>query len=154
MCLTTARCVTTRLATRERFGSEAFASRVRMVTMLVQIEVEETMLILPEPNEGRFKYLVDRFEQFRILLLFGYVGGPKLQNRAMTMSKKQVSFTGVGCILDASNHTSRCRISRCRMRSTTWLTNLAQLAACTWLCSTRLIGLVGSLVKIEQMRKE
>lgn len=149
MCLTTARRVTTRLATRERFGSEAFASRVRMVTMLVQIEVEETVLILPEPNEGRFKYLVDRFEQFRILLLFGYVGGPKLQNRAMTMSKKQVSFTGVGCILDASNHTSRCR-----MRSTTWLTNLAQLAACTWLCSTRLIGLVGSLVKIEQMRKE
>ena len=37
-----------------------------------------TMLVLPEPYKGRIKYLVDRFEQFRILLLFGYVGGPKL----------------------------------------------------------------------------
>ena len=112
------------------------------------------MLVLPEPYKGRIKYLVDRFEHFRILLLFGYVGGPKLQNRATTKSKKQASFTGVGCILDASNHTSRCRISWCRMRSATWLPNLAPLAACTWLCSTRLIGLVGSFVKIERMRKE
>ena len=81
MCLTTARYVTTRPATRQSEndgGSEAFASRVRMVTILVQIEMEETMLVLPEPYEGRVKYLVDRFEQFQILLLFGYVGGPKL----------------------------------------------------------------------------
>ncbi|XP_072148561.1 uncharacterized protein [Setaria viridis] len=124
-------------ARQERRGSEASASRKRATRSAT---MEEAMAGLPEPGEGRVKYLVDTFE--RLLFLAGGDGpearsrGARRKNEATVTaasapatppgadvsyrsiaSSSEVSFpgiAGVACILDASDRTrSRILIHRC-----------------------------------------
>uniref|UniRef100_K3ZF82 TPX2 C-terminal domain-containing protein n=1 Tax=Setaria italica TaxID=4555 RepID=K3ZF82_SETIT len=121
-------------ARQERRGSEASASRKRATRSAT---MEEAIAGLPEPGEGRVKYLVDTFE--RLLFLAGGDGpeargrGARRKNEATVTaasapatppgadvsypsiaSSSEVSFpgiAGVACILDASDRT---RITRAR----------------------------------------
>ncbi|KAG0521380.1 hypothetical protein BDA96_08G155500 [Sorghum bicolor] len=72
-------------ADQERRGSEASASRKRAMTA---VALEEAMAGLPEPGEGRVKYLVDTFE--RLLLLGGGGGGgdPTARSRGAARRRK------------------------------------------------------------------
>ncbi|OEL19464.1 hypothetical protein BAE44_0019519 [Dichanthelium oligosanthes] len=63
-------------AGQERRGSEASALIMRTVR---SVAMEEARAGLPEPGEGRVKYLVDTFE--RLLYLAGGGGGPEARGR-------------------------------------------------------------------------
>jgi hypothetical protein len=109
---------------QERRSGEA-ASRKRMVTR--SAAMEEAMTSLPEPGEGRAKYLVDTFERLLSLSLAG--GGPGARSGDATKDRRtkseatpaaaeeidvssypssEASFpaiAGVACILDAPDRT-------------------------------------------------
>ncbi|RCV19182.1 hypothetical protein SETIT_3G363800v2 [Setaria italica] len=130
-------------ARQERRGSEASASRKRATRSAT---MEEAIAGLPEPGEGRVKYLVDTFE--RLLFLAGGDGpeargrGARRKNEATVTaasapatppgadvsypsiaSSSEVSFpgiAGVACILDASDRTSRITRARGQRRQRTY----------------------------------
>ncbi|CAD6267295.1 unnamed protein product [Miscanthus lutarioriparius] len=72
-------------ADQERRGSEVSASRNRAMTV---VAMEEAMAGLPEPGEGRVKYLVDTFERFLSLGGGGGGGGPMARNRGAARRRK------------------------------------------------------------------
>lgn len=78
-------CPRTEAAGQERRGSEAEASRERAMRV---VALEEAMAGLPEPGEGRVKYLVETFE--RLLLLGGGEGGdgPTARSRGAARTRR------------------------------------------------------------------
>ncbi|RLN27543.1 hypothetical protein C2845_PM05G13850 [Panicum miliaceum] len=130
---------------QERRGSEASVSRKRRTTR--SVAEEEAMAGLPEPGEGRVKYLVNRFER-----LLSLAGGPDARGRGAgrkneataasastpatppgaeeidvscpsIASSSEASFpaiSGVACILDASDRTSRITRARGQRRQRTY----------------------------------
>jgi hypothetical protein len=87
-------------AGRERRGSEASASRKRAMTRVVAME--EAMAGLPEPGEGRVKYLVDTFER---LLSLG--GGPTAWNRGAAAARRRRKNQGTAAATASSPATPR-----------------------------------------------
>ncbi|PWZ33849.1 Protein TPX2 [Zea mays] len=82
-------------AGRERRGSEASASRKRGMTRVVAME--EAMAGIPEPGEGRVKYLVDTFER---LLSLG--GGPTVWDRGAAAARRRRKNQGTAAATASS----------------------------------------------------
>ncbi|XP_025806967.1 uncharacterized protein LOC112885596 [Panicum hallii] len=70
---------------QERRGSGASASRKRRTTK--SVVVEEAVASLPEPGEGRVKYLVNTFE--RLLSLAAAGGGPEARGRGARRTRRK-----------------------------------------------------------------
>uniref|UniRef100_A0A804LQX3 TPX2 C-terminal domain-containing protein n=1 Tax=Zea mays TaxID=4577 RepID=A0A804LQX3_MAIZE len=75
-----------------RRGSAASASRKRAMSV---VAMEEAMAGLPEPGEGRVKYLVDTFER---LLLLGGGGGPTARNRGAARRRRKDEATATATL--------------------------------------------------------
>jgi len=74
---------------QERRGSEASASRKRRA--MRGVAVEEAMAGLPEPGEGRVKYLVNTFEKLLSLAAAG--GGPEARGGGARSTRRKNEAT-------------------------------------------------------------
>ncbi|KAG2621666.1 uncharacterized protein LOC120666568 isoform X2 [Panicum virgatum] len=83
---------------QERRGSEASASRKRRAMM--SVAVEEVMAGLPEPGEGRVKYLVNTFEKLLSLAAAG--GGPEARGGGARSTRRKNEATATSASAPAT----------------------------------------------------
>jgi len=83
---------------QERRGSEASVSRKRRAMM--SVAVEEVMAGLPEPGEGRVKYLVNTFEKLLSLAAAG--GGPEERGGGARSTRRKNEATATSASAPAT----------------------------------------------------